>query len=104
MIDTGDQTRLGLRRRDLFGKLYRQSLTVQLNRVVMASYITLKANKIVAIRFGDISFGRNGKKDSYDRMTGRHGRGIKIFLIVTLYGRGIALNATCRSNGRECLE
>lgn len=35
---------------DLFGKLYRQSPTVPLNRVVMPSYITLKANKIAAIR------------------------------------------------------
>lgn len=97
MIDTADQTRLGLRRRDLFGKLYRQSLTVPLNRVVMASYITLKANKIAAIRFGDISFGRNGgKKALTDRMTDRHERGIKIFLIASPWPRGIALNATCR--------
>jgi hypothetical protein len=36
--------------RDLFGKLYRQSPTAPLNRVVMPSYITLKANKIAAIR------------------------------------------------------
>lgn len=54
MIDTGDQRRIGLRGRDLFGKLYRQSPTVPLNRVVMPSYITLKANKIAAIRTGDM--------------------------------------------------
>lgn len=98
MIDTGDQTGLGLRRRDLFGKLYRQSLTVPLNRVVMASYIPLKANKIAAIRFGDISRGwdRGEKKALTDRMTGRHERGIKIFLIAYPWPRGIALNATRR--------
>lgn len=64
----------------------------------MASYITLKANKIAAIRFGDISFGRNGgkKKALTDRMTDRHERGIKIFLIASPWPRGIALNATRR--------
>ena len=67
MIDTADQTRLGLRRRDLFGKLYRQSPTVPLNRVVMASYITLKANKIAAIRFGDVSSALNATERETDR-------------------------------------
>lgn len=60
MIDTGGQTRLGLRRRDLFGKLYRQSPTVPLNRVVMASYITLKANKIVGIYRSNGTEGEKG--------------------------------------------
>ena len=97
MIDTADQTRLGLRRRDLFGKLYRQSPTVPLNRVVMASYITLKANKIAAIRFGDVSSARNaaerGEKkrlSAIERPTDTRAGGIKIFLIASPWRRAVS--------------
>lgn len=58
---------------DLFGKLYRQSPTVPLNRVVMPSYITLKANKIATIRPGVICIYQESRgEEKRDKITTRH--------------------------------